>query len=138
MISGQRIQAYLLLLQICQNLRRKFQSPIQLNMKMGLNLQELKILNPEENILHLIGPKTLPVIVTNRKVKNRKTLVILIETYLMSRDSMKNISVVQRLVEVELKTEENRQYPVQRSFLPVIVMNRRVRNRKVLIMSIRI
>ena len=138
MMSGQKIQAHLLLLQICQNLRRNLQSPTQSSIKMRLNLQKMKLLNPEENILHLIKSKTLPSIVMNQKVKNRKTLVILIETYLMSRDSMKNISVVQRLVEVELKTEENRQYPVQRSFLPVIVMNRRVRNRKVLIMSIRI
>ena len=138
MMSGQKIQAYLLLLQICQNLRRNLQFPTQSNIKMRLNLQKLKILNPEENILHLIKSKTLPVIVTNRKVRKRKTLVIPIETYLMPRGSMKNISVVQRLVEVKLSPEENHQCLVQHRFLLVIVMSRRVRNRKVLIMSIRI
>ena len=137
MMSGQKIQAYLLLLQICQNLRRNLQSPTQSNIKMRLNLQKLKILNPEENILHLIKSKTLPVIVPNRKVRKRKTLVIPIETYLIPRGSMKNISVVQRLVEVKMNPEENHQYPVQHRFLQVIVMNRRIRNHKVLVISIR-
>ena len=138
MMSGQKIQAYLLLLQICQNLRRNLQSPTQSNIKMRLNLQKLKILNPEENILHLIKSKTLPVIVPNRKVRKRKTLVIPIGTYLIPRGSMKSISVVQRLVEVKMNPEENHQYPVQHRFLQVIVMNRRIRNRKVLVISIRI